>query len=223
VKPPWHPGLGAADDSESLQTDVMRFIAILGLCLTAIFSLVNAARVEHAPDVVATEKKIERPIEPSPGIVPERPAQAASAVDREVEPRPFNSTDVPEPEPELVPETALEPEQRGFTLAFASESVLVSMLVAGSVRVYAISGEIFWQLYRGGEPRRGEPPASYYEMDALTIPSEMRSRARGLPQPLKWGVTLPPGAPEAINRLMQEHGGGELVIGANGTVTLDQG
>ena len=38
----WRTNAGGADqDLESLQTDVMRFVAILGLCLAAIFSLVQ--------------------------------------------------------------------------------------------------------------------------------------------------------------------------------------
>ena len=40
MKPLWYQANGDAE-LEALQTDVMRFIAILGLCLAAIFSLVQ--------------------------------------------------------------------------------------------------------------------------------------------------------------------------------------
>ena len=37
---------------EALQTDVMRFVAILGLCLAAIFSLVQRASLEQPAPVI---------------------------------------------------------------------------------------------------------------------------------------------------------------------------
>jgi len=40
--------LGRADETESLHTDVMRFMAILGLCLTAIFALVQSVSVRES-------------------------------------------------------------------------------------------------------------------------------------------------------------------------------
>lgn len=46
-----HPLLryrGRVDDGEALQTDVMRFMAILGLCLTAVFALVQSLPMELA-------------------------------------------------------------------------------------------------------------------------------------------------------------------------------
>ena len=47
VRPPWGPSAQNAAELEALQTDVMRFIAILGLCLMAVFSLVNGAAQEQ--------------------------------------------------------------------------------------------------------------------------------------------------------------------------------
>ena len=41
MRPHWSRG-GGQEDMEALQTDVMRFMAILGLCLAAIFSLVKS-------------------------------------------------------------------------------------------------------------------------------------------------------------------------------------
>jgi hypothetical protein len=46
-----HPLLrnrGRSNDGEALQTDVMRFMAILGMCLTAVFALVQSLPVEQA-------------------------------------------------------------------------------------------------------------------------------------------------------------------------------
>ena len=43
--PKYPPGSGAAGgDTEALQTDVMRFMSIIGLCLMAVFALVLVYR-----------------------------------------------------------------------------------------------------------------------------------------------------------------------------------
>ena len=46
---------GVASDLEALQTDVMRFVAILGLCLAAIFSLLHSAGTEQTREPAAPQ------------------------------------------------------------------------------------------------------------------------------------------------------------------------
>ena len=73
---------GAAD----LQTDVMRFMAILGLCLVAIFALVQSLPMEATPDIEAAP-------EPKPELA-SRPR-----ANREV---------IPEPTPAAKPDVRLQ-------------------------------------------------------------------------------------------------------------------
>lgn len=73
---------GAAD----LQTDVMRFMAILSLCLVAIFALVQSIPLAPIIETPPTVEKAADPPEPMP----------------EVEPSPQ-----PVPEPEIIPERAI--------------------------------------------------------------------------------------------------------------------
>jgi len=50
---------GGPDEAEMLQTDVMRFIAILGLCLMAVFALVQslpATPPDPRPKIAEAEK-----------------------------------------------------------------------------------------------------------------------------------------------------------------------
>lgn len=57
------PEASATADGESLQTDVMRFMAIIGLCLTAIFALVQSLPSDKQagpPPVAATEAEAQR-------------------------------------------------------------------------------------------------------------------------------------------------------------------
>ena len=141
---------GAAD----LQTDVMRFMAILSLCLVAIFALVQSLPV--TPTVVpAPETKIEAVAEPAP--VPEvetkiEPVAEPQTVETskpvtltrpkwvpKYEPRstPIDSTTI-DATP-VVEVTAVIEEPEGFTLRFESDMALTRLVAASQVGVYAIA------------------------------------------------------------------------------------
>jgi len=158
-------GGGAAD----LQTDIMRFMAILSLCLVAIFALVQsipltptAPAPEPAP-APAPAPRIAEPVTISPAKPPiDAPAPPVRTVQANAQP---TKTVVPEPEkitltrPKWVPKTAAPrtalapaaspvvqpppvkvPEPIGFTLRFESDAALMRAIAAGQVRLYAISG-----------------------------------------------------------------------------------
>ncbi len=60
-RPPWETSITAAryrsgEDMEHLQTDVMRFMAILGFCLVAIFALVRS--IPPAPIINNTDHSV---------------------------------------------------------------------------------------------------------------------------------------------------------------------
>ncbi|MDJ0941502.1 MAG: hypothetical protein QNJ00_17195 [Woeseiaceae bacterium] len=154
---------GAAD----LQTDIMRFMAILALCLVAIFALVQSLPV--APQAVAEPVAVEQPTpviaEPEPAtprpepvvemppqaVALERPAPAAPAPREEpvalTRPK-WTSTFKPaapaEPMPEPVPapveapSAPAEPEPDGFTLRFESDLALTRLVSTGQVGFYAL-------------------------------------------------------------------------------------
>jgi len=216
---------GAAD----LQTDVMRFMAILSLCLVAIFALVQSMPV--SPPVVPV---------PEPAPVPEVETRAEPVPEpRPVEaPKPVTLTRpkwVPKYEPRSTPieeapaaEVAAPIEEmEGFTLRFESDTALTRLVAASQVGVYAIDGErarrmtvsesriSFWD---------ASLPKSFHEMDASTVPSpvvDALARAGVDPGSVSWGVTLPGKLQGQLGGLMQEHRGGSLVIGTNGNIRLE--
>ncbi len=155
---------GAAD----LQTDIMRFMAILSLCLVAIFALVQsiplapvepAAPVEPPPAVVEQVKapapepepvmqRIERPAaQPVPRENPvelTRPKWVSTFTPAE-KPIPASEPAVAAPAPPVaeVPPAPAEPvavaaEQEGFTLRFASDAALTRAVAAHHVGLYAL-------------------------------------------------------------------------------------
>ena len=156
---PMHRGDSDAGGAADLQTDVMRFMAILALCLVAIFAL-----VQSIPLVPEAPTQSPAPAAPPPTTEaveadPEPPVRNKDPVQPEAEPekvvqltRPkWTSTFVPErdtTEPVLAPDsetapqadTPADPSRQGFTLRFESDLALTRLVAAGKVGLYAIAG-----------------------------------------------------------------------------------
>jgi len=237
---------GAAD----LQTDVMRFMAILSLCLVAIFALVQSMPV--SPPVVSDpEPVVETLSDPAPQPVPEpkaEPVQEPQVLETpklvtltrpkwvaKYEPESTSKTTPSTPVAEaaaadvVVPTTPATPveEQEGFTLRFESDAALTRLVAASQVGVYAIDGERARRM-TVSESRisfwDASLPNSFHEMDASTVPLpvvDALTRTGVDAGNISWGVTLPGKLKGQLDGLMQEHLGGSLVIGTNGDIRLE--
>ena len=208
---------GVAD----LQTDVMRFMAILALCLVAIFALVQSIPVNTvAPEIPAADV-------PAPVATPE-PAPVPA-------PEPVTVPD-PVPEPEVLesvvatpPKPAMPKPDRGFTLQFETDLALTRLVARNEVGLYAIGLEksLRMNVNRG---RLSFWPASipneFHEMDAATVPEDVvlaLQRSMGLQsESIKWGVTLPPDMQDQLTLFMNTAESGTLLITARGDVQLEQ-
>ena len=234
---------GAAD----LQTDIMRFMAILSMCLLAIFALVQSiplAPVEPAPapdvvelphePVVATAQPITATVQPVeatrppagaslPAKVPEKSINLThpkwESSYKQAKPNPVAS-ELPPTEPPT-PET---PEEQGFTLRFASDAALMRAVAAQHVGLYAIDQ---------GRARRmtvsdsrisfwdASTPGAFHEMEAGTVPLpvvDALDRAGGVTGNVSWGVTLPGRMKAQLDELLHAHRGGSLIITADGDI-----
>jgi hypothetical protein len=227
-------GGGAAD----LQTDVMRFMAILALCLVAIFALVQSiplAPVEPEPVVNEPPEPLEeilavtpqQPTEPKPEAQPTPPPKNEPVVLTRPKWVPKYPPVVAEPA-ENIPATEapppVEPEKEGFTLRFASDAALARAVAAHHVGFYAITASgakrmtvndsriSFWD---------ASTPNAFHEMEAATVPTAVvmaLTRAGIEPQAVNWGVTLPGKMTTQLDTLMREHRGGSLIIAATGEI-----
>jgi len=234
-------GGGAAD----LQTDVMRFLAILSLCLVAIFALVQsipltsvvpepvppAAQPEPVPpaaqpEPVSTQPK-PMPAEPAPEIIrpAPRPKAAPEPVPVAAEPASTDITAAPTPAAEAPVAT---PEEEGFTLRFASDAALMRAVAASHVGVYAIqdgrayrmtvsdSRISFWD---------ASTPNTFHEMEPSTVPAavvDALARTGAGVDGVRWGVTLPGKLKSRLDTLMQEYRGGSLIIGPDGALHREE-
>jgi hypothetical protein len=234
-------GGGAAD----LQTDVMRFMAILALCLVAIFALVQAVPPEMAarPEPPVAESPAEEiaavsmdtgSMETGNVAEPENsladpPANPPPSQARVLTSTPRPSQVLPRPE-SPAPAAALPATQSadaGFTLRFASDEALKSLVAQSDVGLYAMQGEQAKRLHVGGgrlEFWTASMPAAFHEMDAATVPGDVitaLSRIDDERTAVRWGVTLPPRLSEEIDRHVATAGHGDLVISATGALRLE--
>jgi len=234
---------GAAD----LQTDVMRFMAILSLCLVAIFALVQSMPVSPPVEPV-TETVIAEVTAAAPEPIPEAdpvskpepklvtltrpkwvPKYKPDSEPATTPPAPVKEAPAPvraEPVAAPTPAAAIE-EQEGFTLRFESDAVLTRLVAASQVGVYAIDGERARRM-TVSESRisfwDASLPNSFHEMEASTVPLpvvDALARTGIDADSISWGVTLPGKLKSQLDGLMQEHRGGSLVIGTNGNIRLE--
>jgi hypothetical protein len=214
--------MDSGDDAD-LQTDVMRFMAILSLCLVAIFALVQSLPVVEKATVVPAPVSTE-PVE---DLVIEEPTAVAIV-----------ASDVTIQEPLVEPAKSIEapteskapgnPPRIGFTLQFESDDTLTKLVSSRDVGFYAIAADKSMRL--GVEGRRlnfwpASMPAQYHEMDGSTVPVEVRRALLRSGSDLSvdptWGVTLPPRTALQLQKYLANSSGGALIIGSNGNLRLE--
>ncbi len=120
------------------------------------------------------------------------------------------------------------PTRQGFSLHFASDEALATLVNARKVRLYAMLGSRTWELqYIAGTPRfvLSSKPRSFYEMHPLTVPRGYLNAIRKTAtvfdtERVTWGTTLPVPTQMQIKRLIAQHDGGDLVIQPEGEVEI---
>ena len=228
---------GAAD----LQTDIMRFMAILALCLVAIFALVQSIPLTPTktldPPRMAVAEETATPVEPRASLQVEKavkvPQPAPKAADRvpverpaaaEQTPAPVEKSDVPA---EPAQQTADQDE--GFTLRFSSDHTLTRLVARGEVGLYAMAANDAVRMTVSGNRYSFWPasvPNQYHEMDQSTVPAAvvaaLRRSGSGLELgDMRWGVTLPTNMRRQLDTYLSNNAGGELVIESDGNLRLE--
>jgi hypothetical protein len=216
---------GAAD----LQTDVMRFMAILSLCLVAIFALVQS--IPLAPAVESPPKPAVAPVadEAVAEIAPaEKPGELIRPRLRQTEVQAEAvalSRPRPSPPAAEAPAQARDAEEVGFTLRFENDAALTRLVEQQVVGFYAIGSGSAFRLAIDGEAVSFWPasiPGQFHEMDGATVPDVVLSayqRSNGAPD-VRWGVTLPSTMSRDLNAYLGAGTGGSLIIAANGDISL---
>ena len=244
---PMHRGDTDAGGAADLQTDIMRFMAILALCLVAIFALVQSiplipeaptqspAAAAPPPESKADEAEPpEAPAIAEPAVPQTEPAKAVRLTRPKFTPKaaPERRTAI-EPAPaaplpaERTPVSTSSTDTQGFTLRFESDLALTRLVAAGKVGLYAIAGSRARRM-TVSESRisfwDASAPNSYHEMESSTVPRpvvDALARAGVDTAEVGWGVTLPGRLREQLDALMRANNGGTLVIGGDGELRLE--
>ena len=230
---------GAAD----LQTDVMRFMAILSLCLVAIFALVQSIPMTPVtpaptPAVSAPAPTERQPVEkespPPPSeitLTRPTPAKAATQEKTIVVQRP-QARPAPQSSPEVasqIPAAESPPVEKGFSLRFETDLALTRLVEQNAVGLYVITAGKSVRMSIDNNEMSFWPastPGQFHEMDEATVPEQVTAVYRrnhgNQTDDSKWGVTLPSGMSQQLNRYLAEHEGGSLIIDAAGDLRLEQ-
>lgn len=228
--PYWHAmhrgGDAEAGGVADLQTDVMRFMAILAICLVVIFALVQS--IPLSPSQPVPEPVAEVAPEPVADPVPEAPPAPAPVPEPAAE-QPATEPVIEQPAPEPVPAPPAEPQAEGFTLRFESDLALKRLVARSVVGLYAIGNDTALRLNISDARMsfwEASTPNQYHEMDRATVPTDvvralLRTAAVDATA-IKWGVTLPGVMQSELNGFLESSSGGALVIGADGTMRLEQ-
>lgn len=232
---------GAAD----LQTDVMRFMAILSLCLVAIFALVQSIPLSPAPVAEPKPEQHAAPVTNEPvresdkAIELVRPRIKRQEVRDDfvslsrppptpvsVKPKPAPAATASQPAPVAEPPIqSPEPKETGFTLRFENDTALTRLVERQVVGFYAIGTDNAFRMSIDGDAIsfwQASIPGQFHEMDNATVPDSVLAayrRSNGNSD-IKWGVTLPANMSRDLNEFLTAEAGGSLVIAANGDIDL---
>jgi type IV secretory pathway VirB10-like protein len=214
---------GAAD----LQTDVMRFMAILSLCLMVIFAVVQSVPVEsiQAPEPATTAQPMQTEVQPRAPVEAPPPVETRQTVAEPQRPPAQAVAASPAPTPQE-PQPATT--QEGFTLRFETDQALTQLVARGEVGLYAITSGSAMRMTVNQDKAEfwsAPIPGQYHEMDTTTVPMSviraLQQSTDGDAASTRWGVTLPAVMSGKLRAYMQDYRGGSLVIGANGILRMD--
>lgn len=246
----WSNGFSVrSDDSgaefEALQTDVMRFLSILALCLMAVFSMVQNKPVESRDDrpivnpiqITESESGDERSAAQKPEStvsedkVGEKNLEAVRPIAERTELR-EDQVKQPEDIAEMKKETeSKKAGKSGAPLRFESTDALYKSVRNDSVELYAEISGIWWRYVRehGQNPRfqyigKVRNPALVVNAEITgSVPREitdllMNKISVYRSDRIRWWAALPEKTVSDIKRMTQQAYIG-LVIHSDGTVT----
>lgn len=214
-----------AVDAAMLETDIMRFFAILLICLLAIFTLVKTIPMSPEPKVpgqtvaVAENRPATAPIYNQPPVqeiplsVEKTEAQEETLPDAIAE---ATTTEV------LPSEPLASVEQETLTLQFASDEALMHLLGQFRVRVFVKMDDQWLQV----NPAKAFPtekiPGQLFAMNAGTVPAQLQNQIGpgSKTDSVQWHVWLPADLSQEIQHFVERGEPGRIVIDDEAKATL---
>ncbi|MBT7371840.1 MAG: hypothetical protein HN816_14410 [Gammaproteobacteria bacterium] len=184
-------------DTDSLQADVMRFMAIIAFCLIAILALVQ--KMENDP-LPSTKSKPEQ--------------------EQEQEQEQVIPATVSQPAPDRIPPAIA----KTLTLRFVSDGVFLKLNRQESIRLYGQSGDEFRQLKSNFTLESVPAKGNLYEVMPNSLPQAVRAVFTRHQDTDLFLVSLPDSIAGEVARLTSRHAGsgGEMLIDEKGLVRYEQ-
>lgn len=206
-------------DTEGLQADVMRFMAIIAFCLIAILALVqklDAPAPEPAIDEPPAAKVVRKPkviIEP-PVVTPApRPPLVEEVIVTSAE------VDV-----KTVEQDVKEPEASPLILRFVSDQAFLHLIAGGVIELYIGYRTDFFKLTPAFDLIEASPTGQLYELLQNSIPRKVIKAVNREREATSYLVALPKQTRGIIDSLSGQYAGsgGAIVIGADGGVSYEK-
>ncbi len=222
-------------EDDGLQTDVMRFMAIIAFCLIAILALVRQVEPETTTEGQATPHVAEfdvpsvAPIDTAPLIEsepkPERVASSDTLQGTEARPetreREPQESETPPEAPSAPSDTTAANADEGLVLRFASDSDFLRLVNSGRLEVFAFGDAGVLKLEPGLTFQAASAPGTVYELLPETLPaailSALATQQEGAAHD-RWGMRMPPRLESQIRAHLRHATHGALIIDRNGDV-----
>jgi len=202
-------------EDDGLQSDVMRFMAIIAFCLVAILALVREAEPEvvtaAAMDTNATPTAAEAvtAASPDPLAVTRREPEPLPDLERSIRSEGSGETD------------AVETRDDGMVLRFASDSDFLRLVTSGRLEVFAFSDDGAWRLDPGLTLQAASARGALHELLPSTLPAAMLEALTGEHGKVvhyRWGMRMPARVEAQIQNHLRSARSGALIIDRNGDV-----
>ncbi len=218
-------------ETEGLQADVMRFLAIIAFCLIAVLALVQQLpREESAVPPAITEVKpatvtpvapATQPVKPETETEKETPVIQKTETKEEV--MPITKTEVvADVIVEEVREQPTPDPRKPLQLRFSSERTFLSLVATGTIHVYIHVKETrsYKQVTRTFAMASASPSGELYEILPASMPRQIQRLAGGEATYL---VQLPGETSRQIQQFASRfrEQGGDLVINRSGDVSYE--
>jgi hypothetical protein len=164
-------------DTDGLQADVMRFMAIIAFCLIAILALVknldppnSEAEVPVIPPVAETG-----PVQPEPVIATaDETTGEVPAVDTNTEAELVETEEIEVSQQEPLADTPIEEEkERSLRLRFSSEAAFLSLIAGNGIQLYGLGDGEFTGMAPNFTITSAKPSGDLYELLPGSVPRKL--------------------------------------------------
>lgn len=215
-------GKFADSDVQMMETDIMRFLAMIALCLAIIFAIVSGSgasdeKKANSPasvDPVTTLDEVKA--KPEQAVKPEKLAQVVLPQQEKSKQAEQAEQSMPTPTPPPTKQNKKQQvkQKKGYQLTFASDTVFTQLVQQHTIQLYKITKDLSYRWQQGWHVEN--KPQQYYQLHVETLPDRYQQQVK-LNDNI--GVVLPDHTQAALQQLTEQYESGLLVIGHKALIT----